>query len=222
MLILNLKTYPESTGDNLNNLINAINNVVIKYPQISNQIFVAPPFTHLSSLKEKYSEINFITQHVDAIEAGSTTGWIPVQNVMSIGLSYTLLNHSEHRVDSSSLLDKIKFIQEKGMKVVVCCENMDEAQSLLSVNPFGIAYEPKELIGSGKSVSTEKPEIVKEFIEICKDKTNALIGAGISNEVDVKLGLDMGAKGFLLASAFVKAEDPEKKLEELIAPYLNK
>ena len=74
------------------------------------------------------------------------------------------------------------------------------------------------MIGSGVSVSNAKPEIVTETIKKIKavnDMIPVLCGAGVSNAEDVKKALGLGVDGILLASAFVKAEDPKKFLSGL-------
>jgi len=44
------------------------------------------------------------------------------------------------------------------------------------------------------------------------NKTPVLCGAGVSNASDVKKAVELGAKGVLLASAYVKAKDPKALL----------
>jgi len=48
----------------------------------------------------------------------------------------------------------------------------------------------------------------------------AIIGAGVSSGDDIKVGLEFGAEGFILASAFVKATDKKAKAIELASPFL--
>lgn len=218
MIVLNLKTYTESTGANLKNLLDIVNKFVIDNPNLHNQIIVAPSVMDLFWAKQNYPELNIAAQHVDNMVAGSTTGWIPADSLINSKVEYVIYNHSEHRVAFENILDNINMLQAKGLKVIVCCENTEEAVGLLNANPFAIAYEPKDLIGSGVSVTT-RPEAIKSFIEATTGKTLALIGAGVSNGEDVIKGIELGANGALLASAFVKATDPYAKLNELVQPF---
>jgi triosephosphate isomerase len=110
--------------------------------------------------------------------------------------------------------------QAKGLKLIVCCENLEEAEKLLALKPYGIAFEDKDLIGSGQSITTAKAEDVKKFISMVKGKSKAIIGAGISTGEDVRSGIEFGADGFILASAFVKATDRKAKAIELVTPFL--
>ncbi len=95
---------------------------------------------------------------------------------------------------------------------------MEIAKRVALLNPDAIAIEPPELIGSGISVSTAQPEIVSgavEAVHTINPDVKVLCGAGITNGEDASAALDLGAKGILVASGVVKAEDPYKALLEL-------
>ena len=80
-----------------------------------------------------------------------------------------------------------------------------------------------ELIGTGISISKTEPELVKSSVQKISDANPNVIplcGAGISSSEDVYAALKLGTKGVLLASAFAKASDPEKKLMELVEGIL--
>jgi triosephosphate isomerase len=84
--------------------------------------------------------------------------------------------------------------------------------------PDYIAYEPRELIGNKeKSVSSEKPDVIQHLTS--NIQLPVLIGAGIHSPEDIKVGLRLGAKGFLLATDVVKAEDPYHELSELAEAF---
>ena len=75
-----------------------------------------------------------------------------------------------------------------------------------------VAIEPPELIGSGRAVSKENPEIVKDSvrrIRAVNPKVRILCGAGISSGDDVYAALKLGSQGVLVASGVVKAAKPE-------------
>lgn len=218
MIILNYKTYAESTGENVHKLLSAIEEAAKQNASVSKNVTSALSSLDLIHARKTFSNVNIMAQHVDNKAVGSTTGWITPENLIAHGIQYSVYNHSEHRVWSDSIVEDIKAIQSRGVKVVACCENVEEANKLLEAQPFGIAFEPKDLIGSGVSVTT-RPEAVKEFIEATKGKTMVFIGAGVSTGEDVAKGLELGAEGFILASAFVKAQDPIAKVLELVAPY---
>lgn len=218
MVILNFKTYPEATNENTAKLLDAVAKFAETNPELAQKVTCAPSMLDLVHARKTYRTINIMSQHVDNKNPGSTTGWTTPENLTGQEITFSLYNHSEHRVWSDSIVEDIKAIQAKGIKLVVCCENVEEAKKALEAEPFGIAYEPKDLIGSGVSVTT-RPEAVKEFIEATKGKTMVFIGAGVSTKEDVAKSLELGAEGVLLASAFVKAENHVAKVKELVEPF---
>ena len=90
------------------------------------------------------------------------------------------------------------------------------ARKVAKMKPDFIAFEVPELIGTGKPISKERPESVKEFVGAVKEvskHTVPLCGAGISTGEDVRAALGLGTEGVLVASAVVKAENPKTVLE---------
>lgn len=219
MLLLNLKTYSESTGLNCKKLLDTASEFLESQNEIVKQkvIFVVSP-TDLFWAKQNYPNLIIASQHVENKTSGSTTGWITPEALLSMGVNFSLYNHSEHRMYSDTIIQDIKDIQSKGLKLIVCCENLHEGLYLQEAEPFSIAYEPKDLIGSGISVTT-RPEAVTDFIAALSNQKNILIGAGVSTAEDIKKTLELGAEGVLLASAFVKADDRRAKLNELVQPF---
>ena len=102
-----------------------------------------------------------------------------------------------------------------GKKVGICAATVQEA---IEVSTFGsdfVAFEPPSLIGSkDKSVSSERPQDVAMVAQKLVPQ-RVFIGAGIHSGEDVRVGLELGARGFLVATDVVKATDPEKELREL-------
>jgi hypothetical protein len=74
----------------------------------------------------------------------------------------------------------------------VCAESVEEARKIASLEPTAIAIEPPELIGSGRSVTTARAEIVIDGLNAVKainPKIIFLCGAGVSNKSDAKKAL---------------------------------
>lgn len=131
----------------------------------------------------------------------------------TLPFSGTLINHSDYPVDLESWILDLK------IKKCICVNSFEEAVVASKFNPDYIAYEPHELIGSrDKSVASEKPSYILDLTS--KINVPILIGAGIHSPEDIKVGLQLGAKGFLLATDVVKAVDPEKQLRELAVSYI--
>ena len=102
------------------------------------------------------------------------------------------------------------------MASVVCVKNVRELKKVKAFKPTAIAVEPSELIGGKTSVSTAKPSLIRNA---CKNYKTVLVGAGIHNQKDVEVAMDLGAKGILVSSAITKSYNPEKLVEEIIEVF---
>ena len=83
--------------------------------------------------------------------------------------------------------------------------------------PDMVAIEPPELIGSGRAVSKERPEVIIESVKRIRAvnaKVKILCGAGITTGEDVYAALKLGTQGVLVASGVVKATKPESVLRD--------
>jgi len=100
---------------------------------------------------------------------------------------------------------------------VLCVKNVSEARKYAKLNPNYIAIEPPELIGSGKAVSKEKPELIRKaavVVKSAKNNTKLLCGAGIVSGEDVTKAVELGSKGILVASGIIKAKNWNKIISE--------
>lgn len=213
LYIINFKTYEKGTGINSIKLANIISDVREK---LKADIWAAP---QLTDLKEVAKITPALAQHIDPISFGSHTGSILPESVKEAGAIGTLINHSERKLNLEEIESCINLAKQSGLKTVCCAADIKEVIEISKFNPDYIAYEDPELIGSGKSISKEKPELVLKFVEVLKELNKNIIplcGAGISNKKDVKSAQELGAKGVLVASAVVKAEDQREALLNLI------
>ncbi len=214
LIFLNFKAYSESIAANAEKLA-IIADKVAKEKDAN--IMVAVQDSDIYRVAEEVS-IHVFAQHADAEKPGSETGHEVLEALKGNGATGVMLNHSECRIP----MEKIKAVMERakglGMRVLVCAPSVEDAVEIAKMGPDYLAYEDPELIGSGKSVTEYSPDAVKEFVEkVRKYNTIPLCGAGVSKGEDVKKAMELGTKGVLLASAYTKAEDPEKVLLGLIA-----
>jgi len=96
-------------------------------------------------------------------------------------------------------------------------KDVAEVRKYVKIDPDFIAIEPPELIGSGKAISTEKPDLIKKAASIInnsENKTKLLCGAGIVSGEDVAKALELGSKGILVASGIIKAKNWNKIISE--------
>lgn len=212
MFIINYKNYEEIAGDNAARLAAVAAAVARKYKI---KIAISPPHQLLCAVKKYPGPI--LAQHVDNVKTGSTTGFVVPELLKKSKISGSLINHSEHRIPSKDISELVERLRRLGMISVVCVKNVAEAAKYAKLNPNFIAIEPPELIGTGRAVSTEKPELITkaaQAVKSAKNKTKLLCGAGIVTGQDVRKAVELGSKGILVASGVVKAKDWRAVVEE--------
>jgi len=212
IIALNLKVYAESLGGNGAELYKHAAEVSLL---TGVRVIVAPQAVDLRAAAQICTDV--FAQHVDANVQGAFTGTLTVEAIKAAGCKGSLVNHSEHRVPEERIAATIARLKEAGLESMLCTKDAEESARLAKYEPTFIAVEPPELIGSGISVSTAKPEVVSGTVEaVAKvNATPVLCGAGVSNASDVKKAIELGAAGVLLASAYVKANDPKALLQSM-------
>lgn len=214
IVIVNFKTYPQSTGQNAVILAKICEKIALEtYHDI--RIAVSAPDIYPIT---KEVSIPVYAEHVDPYPLGRNTGSILPEVIKTAGASGTLLNHSEHRLQLQKLEETIQRCFDMSMTTIVCVETPEEAAEIAPFNPDFIAIEPPELIGGNISVSKARPELITKCVNAVKEKSivKVLVGAGIKTKEDIVKALELGADGILLASGITLAEDQEKALRDLI------
>jgi triosephosphate isomerase (TIM) len=213
MIFINFKTYPEATGDNAVKLALACE---VASEELKVPIIPVVQTTDIWRIKQ-HTHIPVWAQHVDDHAASAHTGFTTIEAILAAGAAGTILNHSEHQLPFPLLERTVKRIRgiTKELNILICANNEETLQQIAPLQPDYIAYEPPELIGDPeKSVATEKADIIAKSVELANN-IPLIVGAGIKNANDIKVSLDKGAKGVLIASAVVKTDNPIEKLREL-------
>lgn len=214
IIVLNFKCFLEATGSKALQL-SKIAEKVSKKTGVS--MIICPQYTDLCRIASSI-EIPVFSQHVDPILPGSWTGHILPEAIKEAGASGTLLNHSEYRLKLSDIEFILDRIGSLGLLALVCANNVRVASAIANLNPWGIAIEPPELIGTGIAVSKVKPEVISDSVLRIKSISKDILvfcGAGISIAEDVSIAFKLGVDGVLVASAYVKAKNPEVFLTSL-------
>jgi triosephosphate isomerase len=210
-LLVNFKTYLEATGKRAVELSRRIEQVAESY---NVKVGVAPQFCDIAPVAALV-QIPVFAQHIDPIAPGAHTGHVMAEAVKAAGGSGTLINHSERTVLTSDIEKSVAHARETGLSTVVCAATPTLAATVALTKPDMIAIEPPELIGSGRAVSKERPEVVSNTvrkIRTVNPEVRILCGAGITTGEDVYAALKLGAQGVLVASGVVKAAKPEDVL----------
>ena len=164
-------------------------------------------------------DIPIFAQHVDGVTYGSHTGAILPEAVRYSGAVGTLVNHAECQMTWEEIEKTINRCKELGLSTVLCTADIEASEKGARLNPDMIAVEPPELIGGDISVSTAKPEIISNTVEVVKkinSDISVLCGAGVKNQEDISKAISLGSEGILLASGVVKSPEPRKVLLNLI------
>lgn len=217
VIILNLKTYSESTGSLGERLCEIADEVAAGASKVD--VIVCPQATQLEKIASKMRHALVFAQGSEAAKLGQSTGAVTPEAVKAAGCIGTLVNHGERRVSLAEVKEVVTRSQKVGLRVCACAASVEEGTAIAGFSPWAVAVEPPELIGSGISVSSTKPELVSRSVKeirVANPKSLVLVGAGISTASDVAKSVELGADGVILASAFVKSKDPHLLLHELV------
>ena len=207
--VINLKTYEESTGSRTENFMNPLSN---KTYESEVKFALSIPQLHLAT---KFKSV--ISQHVDYVTYGAHTGHIIMEDLISLGVMESLLNHSERRLPYPIIKSTLERAKELNFGIITCSQDMAETEALCEIGAETIAYEPPELIGGSVSVSMARPGIIEEIAQLCREYgSKLLVGAGIKNRIDVETSKKLGAVGVLVSSGIVKSNDPFLSLNSLV------
>ena len=213
MIWLSLKTYPQSTGASAIKLLKIAQTISQKY---KTPIIPCAQATDIYRIKQEM-DIEVWAQHIDPIDPGRHSGWISPFSINQAGATGTVLNHAEHPLPQDQIKLAINKAHQYGLKTLVICETVDLAHQVSTWNSDYIAYEKAELIAGPIAMIDQEEASIKQLAQSLPQPL--IIGAGITSKEHVKKTLQAGAKGIILASAIVRAKDPQAKLEELASAF---
>lgn len=212
MFVINCKNYEEISGEKIIKFVKTAEKISKKFKV---KIAICPP-QHLIGVVAN-SSLSIFAQHIDDAKVGSTTGFVIPELLKKSKVNGSLINHSEHRISSKEITKLVSKLKELKMISIVCVKDVAEARKYAKLNPNYIAIEPPELIGSGRAVSTERPELITKAANAVKsanNNTKLLCGAGIVSGQDVSKAVELGSKGILVASGIIKAKNWDKIISE--------
>ena len=216
IVILNYKTYLESSGENALELARALKSAS---EESGITMVAAPQAADIYRIQDQIS-LPIFAQHIDPITPGGHTGSNLIETLIEAGISGSLINHSENRMKLADIDEVIQLCKQNDIEPCVCTNNIATSKAIATFSPDAVAVEPPELIGTGIPVSQAQPEVVEDSVKGVKSinkKIKVLCGAGISTGDDMKAAMDLGADGVLLASGIVKAENPKEALLDLVS-----
>ena len=216
IVILNYKTYLESSGEKALELAYALKSAS---EESGITMVAAPQAADIYRIQNQIS-LPVFAQHIDPITPGGHTGSNLIETLIEAGISGSLINHSENRMKLADIDEVIQLCKKNNIESCVCTNNIQTSKAIATFNPDAVAVEPPELIGSGIPVSQAQPEVVEDSVKGVKSinkNIKVLCGAGISTGDDMAAAMDLGADGVLLASGIVKAQNPKEALLDLVS-----
>lgn len=216
IVILNYKTYLESSGENALELARALKSAS---EESGITMVAAPQAADIYRIQDQIS-LPIFAQHIDPITPGGHTGSNLIETLIEAGISGSLINHSENRMKLADIDEVIQLCKQNDIESCVCTNNIATSKAIATFSPDAVAVEPPELIGTCIPVSQAQPEVVEDSVKGVKSinkKIKVLCGAGISTGDDMEAAMDLGADGVLLASGIVKAENPKEALLDLVS-----
>lgn len=151
-------------------------------------VIIAPPFTHLSKVNEMVDQVKLSAQNCASETSGAFTGEVSPAMLVSAGVEYVILGHSERRSyyneDNELLNKKVKLALAEGLKPIFCCgevleereseKHFDVVKEQIEVGLKGltkeeiskvvIAYEPVWAIGTGVVASPAQAQEMHKYI----------------------------------------------------------
>lgn len=214
VVIVNLKTYPQATGEGALRIAHAAKRVA---DDMDAGIALAAQAADLRLLDG--AGVPLFAQHTEPRQPGAHTGHNLGPALRQAGAMGTLINHSEHRLTLADIGACVELAKMQEWTTVVCSDTAATSGAAAALQPDFVAVEPPELIGGDVSVTSADPGIVRnarEAVARVDENVRLLCGAGVKDGDDVAAALELGADGVLLASGVAKAKDPEAALRELL------
>lgn len=214
-LIINTKAYQEAVDIAAPSFIEHLDEVSTP-DGVDLVLAVSPVDLHLADTTSH----DVVAQHVDPVGYGSHTAHLPPRSAERLGATGTLLNHSEHQIPLGEVDDALELAEALGMTTYACADSLAKVRDIAQLGPDYVAIEPPELIGGSTSVSTAKPELIEQAVDIAADhNVPVLCGAGVKTKEDVRRAVELGARGVLVASGVAKADNPAAAAKELLKGF---
>ncbi len=182
----------------------------------NHRVIICPAFTALSDVSRAItaSPIFLGAQNLYPQQAGAYTGEIAPDMLLTIGVTYVILGHSERRQYFSEtdrfVNQKARLALDKGLIPIVCVgEKLEEREKGKTEEVIGgqidgslegmtaedlqetvIAYEPVWAIGTGK---TATPDMAQEVHLFIRDRLNRRLGS-VAEEVSILYGGSVNGK----------------------------
>jgi len=175
------------------------------------EIMIFPPYPFITNVAALLSDSTIKTgaQNISQYNNGAYTGEVSATMLTSLGLSVTLIGHSERREyfgDTHPILsEKVNRALENNIQVIFCCgETLAQRNSgshfevvkaqlieslfhisAVQMEQIVIAYEPVWAIGTGVTASSDQAQEMHAFIRKCLTEQ---YGPAVADKVRILYG----------------------------------
>ena len=215
------------TKNDIKNYLNVIRD------KVKDNVIFFPTSLYLTDFKEEGYKIG--SQDISFKDMGSVTGDTSILQLKDMGISYTIIGHSERREyfnDSKYVNQKINLALKNNIKVVLCIgENLNEFENnqtidilkkeidealnnnldLINSNNLIIAYEPIWAIGTGKiptlDILNKTILSIKEYLKSYNLNLKVLYGGSVKLDNIEELETINQVDGYLIGGASLNPEN---------------
>ncbi|MEM6736463.1 MAG: triose-phosphate isomerase [Bacteroidota bacterium] len=193
-------------------LVSEVVNMVEDEVNNETEVVLIPPFVHLTSIQHLIGSnhrISLGAQNCHQNEGGAYTGEVSANMLVSAGVKYIILGHSERREYFSEtdelLAEKVQHVINKNLLAMYCCgeklesreanQHEDVVGNQIETALFGlseehiksvvIAYEPVWAIGTGKTASAMQAQQMHAFI---RNKIEEKYPQEVANSISILYG----------------------------------
>jgi triosephosphate isomerase len=183
------------------------------------RIIITPQYVDIPMLAHETEHILVFAQHMDSLNVGRGVGSVLPEAIKEAGALGTLLNHAEKKLTLTEIEHAVQRADRVGLATMVCADNAEEAVEVARRGPNIILAEAPNLIEAGKRAMGDQLEINQVNQRIWEINPDILVlhGGGISTGEDVYNIVKWGAQATGSTSGVILAEDPFKRLEEMIS-----
>ena len=179
-------------------------------------IYFTCPYADIRMIAENTTDIIVTAQNMDPLKPGRGMGAVLPESLVEAGAKAVVLNHAENPKELSELHQSIVRAKELGLQTIVCADSMAEAKAAAVMGGQVILAEPTELIGTGQTADTSYIESCVNGVREGSPDALVMIASGITTPEDCYVVVYNGADGTGSTSGIVKAEDPAKRVEEMV------
>lgn len=208
-------------------LVNEISDLLSEKGSGDTEVIICPPSVYLELCSDIAAENSFMVgaQNISQWESGAYTGEISASMLHSMGISHTILGHSERRTffgeTDEVIAKKIDLALSHDIEPIYCCgEVLAERQAdrhfevvrkqvsealfhldATKVQQVIIAYEPVWAIGTGVTASPQQAQEMHAFI---RSLLTEKYGTKVSDEISILYGGSCNAQN--AAELFANAD----------------